>query len=72
MKHYYNFTFIEFSGVNGLNTLYGNVYLGFDEQLVTLPRIAEARAAANMGPQAIMIDCSYLGLMVHADFLEKR
>lgn len=64
-KHIYSLTFIE-STPTGFG--YGNVYMGFDTQQVTLARINDARSKANMKDGATLTDCSYLGYMTTDEF----
>lgn len=65
MYHYYNFTFVD-AASGGFK--YGNCYIGFDDQRVSAPRIAEARALAKVSPGATLVDCSYLGQMSIEEF----
>lgn len=57
-KHWYALTFIH--GAAG-TVIHGCVYLGYPNQLLTLPRIASAKEQAQMPPDAVLLNASYMG-----------
>lgn len=60
--HYYAFSF-NFS--DGISHGYACAYMGYPEQLVSVPRINEAKQAAGVpkGESAVLVGLSYMGYM---------
>ena len=64
-KHFYAFAFQYVSGtVQGTSS----TYVGYDDQIVTLPRINTAKSGAGVPATAALIGLSYLGYMTEDDF----
>jgi len=65
-KHWYCFSFSgkTLDGVMGQ----ASVYIGYDQPGISNPRIMMAKEAAGVRADAVLIACSYLGLMSRDDF----
>lgn len=48
-----------------------STYVGYDDQLVTLPRMNAAKSGAEIPPNATLINLAYLGYMTHDQFMNK-
>lgn len=69
MFHYYCFTFVD--NLDEGDFTYATTYKGYLDQVITLPRIANAREEAGVTSVAVMLSCAYLGYMTPVDFREK-
>lgn len=65
--HYYSLTFMD--RPTPMTQRCGSVYLGWREQMVTKPRIDEAKVEAGVGPEAVLMACCYLGYMTREQML---
>lgn len=54
--HYYSFTFLE-------SNTYTSIYIGYNENHVSIPQIKEAKKIAGVTSSAVLLTCSYLGKM---------
>lgn len=65
--HYYCLSFYESQLRGGAHA---QVICGFPDSRVTQKRIAGAREVGQVGPDAVLLACSYLGLMTPKEFKE--
>ena len=61
VKHWYAYAFFD-------NNDRACTYVGHIDNVVTKPRIEEAKVAAGVGPNAVLVGVSYLGLMTKHRF----
>lgn len=64
MRHWYCLSFVD---GDGGNLTHASVYLGWDDQKITKPRIAEAKRGAEVGEDSVLMAVSYLGYMTHEE-----
>jgi len=58
--HYFAFSFQRLYPDRSIT---GSVYMGYSEQLVSIPRLIAAKVAAEMPADAILIGLGYMGFM---------
>lgn len=63
--HYFAFSFKE---MNDNHITDASVYIGYPDELVTLPRLAAAKEAAGVKQNAVLVSMSYLGMMTATEF----
>ncbi|UEL21917.1 hypothetical protein K6106_18010 [Pseudomonas fluorescens] len=61
--HYYSMVFLD-------NALHASAYFGFTYPNVTRALIEQAKIVAGVGPDAVLLNCSYLGEMTKREFNE--
>ena len=54
--HYYSFAF-------ATDHTRASVYIGYSDQVITMSRIAEAKKAASVSCNSVLLSCCYLGHM---------
>ena len=70
LLHWYAMSFRD-SGPNG-EPVTASTNIGWPDQLITLPRIQEAKKGALVGQNAVMLACSYLGHATRSQILGKE
>ena len=50
----------------------GSTYMGYENKLITLNRITEAKAAAKMPIDSVLLSVCLLGLMTKDEFLNNQ
>lgn len=66
--HWYAFSFYHSDGLSG-KEYHGSCYLGFDCQNITKAEVDRAKIVAKLSPEAVLLNCSYLGFMTKDHFL---
>ena len=61
-RHWYLFVFTG-PGITGEHSVTASCYIGYEDQLITMPRIAEAKTSAGVVPTATALSINYLGCM---------
>jgi hypothetical protein len=62
-NHYYNMVFME-------DARYTSAYIGFTFPKVTRALIEQAKTVAGASPDAMLLNCVYLGEMTKSEFNE--
>lgn len=65
-KHGYALSFMHPAGATITNAC---VYLGYPNQLLTLPRLNAAKVQAQVPPDAVLLSANYLGFATRDEFL---
>lgn len=65
--HWYSFAFIGTTETGA--TMHASTYSGWPTQLITKPRIEEAKRCAGAKPEAVLLSCCYLGHMTRAEMI---
>ncbi len=61
LKYWYSFCFQESNAT-------ASTYIGYSENKINMHKIREAKKSAELGPNAVMISCCYLGYMTREEF----
>ena len=64
-QHYYSFSFATFEGGQHV---YASSYAGYNDPVVSLPRIEQAKRTADVGRDSVLLSCCYLGAMTTDEF----
>lgn len=54
--HYFAFSFVH-------NNSHASVYIGYNDQKVSIPRISAAKASAEMPADSVLVGLGYMGYM---------